>query len=323
LLRQKIERCGLGGYLHLTNDYPDFLDAMDSVLAEFRQIGALHDDGAPFTLQPKIAILHAWGALRSWTLSGHFHETDRHLLIHVLESLSGLPFDVKFISFEDVKDGCLANVDVVISAGDAGDAWSGGACWKDNAVVELLTEWVHNGGLFFGIGEPSAVEGFNSFLRMAHVLGVDIDKGERACHGRWAFDVSRVEGLIPQGAEIQAREGLFLTDGTARVLDAVNNIPSITLKEFGKGKGVYCAGFSVKAPMTKLLQNLIIYAKMGKLEAEGLTDDPYTECAVFPDAGKIVLINNSDVTRDTACVWKGKQYRAELEGKKMKILDLE
>ena len=34
-----------------------------------------------------------------------------HDLIHINEALSGLPVDVKFISFEDVKNGILKDVD--------------------------------------------------------------------------------------------------------------------------------------------------------------------------------------------------------------------
>lgn len=322
LLRQKIERCGLGGYLHLAKACPDFLGAMDAILGEFREIGALHDSGAPYALKPAIAILHAWGSLRSWTLSGHFHETDRHMLIHVLESLSGLPFDVRFISFDDVKNGRLDGIDVIISAGEAGDAWSGGDCWKDHAVVELLTGWVHSGGIFLGMGEASAAEGFSTFLRMAHVLGVDIDKGERACHGRWAFDPKAVEGLIPPEAAITARDGAVLTDGKAQAITSEGNVPLLTIKEFGKGKGIYCANYNVSQPMTRLLLNLIMYASTGNVTAEGLTEDPYTECAVYPDAGKLAFANNSAETRTAACVWKGKRYSAEIEAGKMKTVNL-
>ena len=331
LLRQKIERCGLGGYLHLTKDYPDFLDAMDDVLGEFRQISALHDKGAPYALKPKVAVLHSWGALRSWTLSGHFHETDRHMLIHALESLSGLPLDVKFISFDDVKSGALDGIDVIISAGEAGDAWSGGVNWNDSVVVELLTKWTHSGGVFLGIGEPSAVEGYNTFLRMAHVLGVDIDKGERACHGKWAFDVNKIDGLIPAQlgeTEISARKGVFLTDGKAQVLqsgtmpDANETVPVLTINKFGKGKGVYLANFSVNMPMTRLLQNLIIYASTDSLQAEGITDDIYTECAVYPQAGKIVFANNSGEVRSASCIWKGKKYSVQVQRGKITVLDI-
>ena len=68
------------------------------------------------------------GKLTFLDLVGHFHETYMHDLIHINEALSGLPVDVKFISFEDVKNGILKDVDVVINAGRAGSAWSGRGC---------------------------------------------------------------------------------------------------------------------------------------------------------------------------------------------------
>ena len=107
-----------------------------------------------------------------------------HDLIHVNEALSGLPVDVKFISFRDIKEGALEGVDVVINAGRAGSAWSGGENWKDDEVVTLLTKWVHEGGTFLGVNEPSAVEGYDTYFRMAHVLGIEIGRAscrERVC----------------------------------------------------------------------------------------------------------------------------------------------
>ncbi len=62
-----------------------------------------------------------------------------------------MPFDVEFISFDDLKNKGLDNYDVVINAGFAGSAWSGGEQWKDEKVVSLLTEWVNNGGAFIGV----------------------------------------------------------------------------------------------------------------------------------------------------------------------------
>lgn len=126
LLRAPIQRIGLGGYLHLTEDFPDFQDYIEEISDEFRQIQEYHKAGRPYAVKPKAAVLHYWGRLRSWTLSGHFHETYMHDLIHVNEALSGLPADVDFIGFEDVKAGALDQYDIVINAGRAGSAWSGG-----------------------------------------------------------------------------------------------------------------------------------------------------------------------------------------------------
>lgn len=115
---------------------------------------------------------------------------DMHDLIHINESLSGPPFDVRFYDFNDIKNGVLKDTDVLINAGAAGTAWSGGDAWNDEEVLRIITEWVCNGGTFIGVNEPSAASGYDSYFRMAHVLGIDEDTGDRVCHGRWTFDVS-------------------------------------------------------------------------------------------------------------------------------------
>lgn len=299
LLREKIDRIGLGGYLHLVEPFPDFCDYIEKVSDEFRLISSFHDAGKPFTIRTRVAILHSWGALRSWTLSGHFHETYMHDLIHVNEALSGLPVDVRFISFEDVKHGALKDVDVVINAGYAGSAWSGGENWKDDELVTLLTEWVHRGGTFLGVNEPSAVEGYDYYFRMAHVLGIDEDTGARVCHGKWSFEAEDAEKLIPAGADVKSRENLYLTDGSAKVLLADGERPVITVNSFGEGKGIYLASFRISLENTRLLYQLIRYAGGEGLSGLYMTDNLYTECAYYPESGKLVVINNSDREQTT------------------------
>ncbi len=295
LLRQPVDRIGLGGYLHLVEPYPDFCDYIETVGKEFRRIKSMHGDGGVYTLPCKVAVLHSWGSLRSWTLSGHFHETYMHDLIHVNEALSGLPVDVKFIDFEDVKAGALADVNIVINAGRAGTAWSGGDAWKDAALVETLQKWVYDGGVFIGVGEPSATEGYQTYFRMASVLGVDEDTGARVCHGRWQYDVNTdiAKKVFPEGAGVPARDHLYLTDGKADVLADANGIPTAAVHDFGKGRGIYLGGFEVNNANTRLLLNLMLYGLGLELDQNYLTDNAQAECAYYPASGKLVVINNS------------------------------
>lgn len=300
LLRAKIDRIGLGGYLHLVEPFPDFCDYIEKVSDEFRLIRSFHDAGKPYAIKTKVAVLHSWGALRSWTLSGHFHETYMHDLIHINESLSGLPVDVSFISFEDVKKGALKDVDVVINAGYAGSAWSGGDNWKDDEVVTILTKWVHDGGTFIGVNEPSAVDGYDYTFRMAHVLGIDEDTGARVCHGKWSFEAEDSEELLPEGATVQGKDHLYLTDGKAKVLMAdEDNRPLVTVNQFGKGKGIYLASFQTDLENTRMLYQLIRYAGGEGMSGLYMTDNLYTECAYYPESGKLVVINNSDSEQTT------------------------
>lgn len=328
LLREPVQRIGLGGYLHLVQDFPDFCDYIEQVANEFRTILGFHGEGAPYSIRTKVAVLHYWGKLRSWTLSGHFHETYMNDLIHINEALSGLPVDVRFISFEDVKNGALADVDVVINAGFAGSAWSGGDAWKDAEVLEKLTRFVYEGGTFIGVNEPSAVEGYDSFFRMANVLGVDEDTGAKLCHGKWFFEVQQDEKLMPEGSFVKKtgdyRKGVpYLTDGKAKVLAADGTVPTLTVNRFGKGYGIYLASFEKTIENTRMLLNLIRMAG-GELENDlYLTDNIYTECAYYPGSGQLVVINNSDQPQTTGVQTKNGRVEISLEAYATKMLAVE
>ena len=328
LLREPVQRIGLGGYLHLVQDFPDFCDYIEQVADEFRTILGFHGEGAPYSIRTKVAVLHYWGKLRSWTLSGHFHETYMNDLIHINEALSGLPVDVRFISFEDVKNGALADVDVVINAGFAGSAWSGGDAWKDAEVLEKLTRFVYEGGTFIGVNEPSAVEGYDSFFRMANVLGVDEDTGAKLCHGKWFFEVQQDEKLMPEGSFVKKtgdyRKGVpYLTDGKAKVLAADGTVPTLTVNRFGKGYGIYLASFEKTIENTRMLLNLIRMAG-GELENDlYLTDNIYTECAYYPGSGQLVVINNSDQPQMTGVQTKNGRVEISLEAYATKMLAVE
>lgn len=299
LLRCPVDRIGLGGYLHLTENFPDFCDYIEQLTDEFHMIQDFHKEGAPYCIKTKVAVLHFWGALRSWTLSGHFHETDKHDLIHINEALAGLPVEVSFLSFEDVKAGRLQDFDVVINAGYAGSAWSGGDVWKDDKLVEILTEWVYQGGTFIGVNEPSAVDGYDTYFRMAHILGVDEDTGARICHGKWSFEVSDSEGLVPQGAALASKPNRYLTDGTAKVVLAEEGTPLLTTRDFGSGKGIYLSSFQLTDANTRLLYQLIRYAGGEGITGMYMTDNLFTECAYYPESKKLVVINNSEETQHT------------------------
>ena len=300
LLREKIDRIGLGGYLSLAEPFPDFLDYIEKVADESRLIRSFHDAGKPYEIKTKVAVLTCWGKTRTWTLSGHFHETYMHDLIHIIEALSGLPIDVSFISFDDVKADRLSEFDVVINAGYAGSAWSGGDVWKDERVVSLLTEWAYHGGTFIGVNQPSAVEGYDSYFRMSHVLGVDQDTGARVCHGKWKFGVADDEGLLPEeGVALVAKENRFLTDGKAKTLLADDQNPVLTVNEFGKGKGIYLSEFIFTLANTRLLYQLIRYVGGEGILGKYMTDNLNTECAYYPESRKLVVINNSEEVQTT------------------------
>lgn len=299
LLREKIDRIGLGGYLHLVENYPDFVEYIAKISDEFRLIKGLHENGSPYKLNIKIAVLHCWGKLRSWTLSGHFHETYMNDLIHVNEALSGLPVDVDYISFEDLKTADISKYNVIINAGIGGSAWSGGEYWNDPIYEELISRFVYNGGTFIGINEPSLVSGYDTAFRMSSVLGADKNTIDKICHGKWSFEVKDIPNLIPDGALVPLRCKVHLTDGKANVIRSVNTDPTFIINSYGKGKGIYLSTFETSTPNNRMLLNILMYAADIPFDTNYITDNAYTECAYFPSDKKLIIINNSDRKQTT------------------------
>ena len=299
LARQCVDRIGLGGYLHLTVGQDAFNNAVRDMAVAFRVLKALHAKGAPAELPITVAVLHAWGSLRSWTLSGHFHETDRNPLIHVNEALSGLPVKVKFIDFEDVKKGALRDADVLINAGRAGDAWSGGDAWKSPEIVSEVTRFVWEGGSLIGVGEPSAAEGGGTRFALAHVLGVDQDDGAYACHAPWEVTTEMSDPFFVAGESLGETKGIRLTDPETRVLNARGDTPILTLHAFGRGKAVYMGNFFYTPAGARMLLEMLLYLTGRDGASAGITEDGMTECAWYPESRILLVMNNTPDSLET------------------------
>lgn len=303
LLRKPVDRIGLGGYLHLVEPFPDFCDYMEKVTDEFRLLKSFHQAGDPYVIPGKVMILTAWGSLRSWTCSGHLHEHPEVDLINVIESLSGLPFEVEFRSFDDiVADGIGSDVKVIINAGVLNSAWSGGDNWKRAEVVEKITEFVSNGGGFIGVNEPSAAEHSSQFFQLSHILGVDKDLGTKKCLGKYAYKVQADSFITAENKNIDLPicDGVYVLGKDTMVFAEKNGTPMVTAGSFDKGRSVYFSGYRFNLENTRLLMRAILYAGQNEKAMETyVCSNPMTECAYYPGSGKLVIINNTGDTQTT------------------------
>jgi beta-D-galactosyl-(1->4)-L-rhamnose phosphorylase len=328
LLRVPIDRIGLGGYLHLVQDFPDFVETIEHITQEFRTLKQLHAGGCPYTAPLKVAVLTAWGKLRSWVYVGHFiHGME---LYEVTESLAGLPVDVSFISFGDIlEQGIPKDVDVIINAGKAGTAWSGGEHWKNEKIVENITRWIAGGGGFIGIGEPSACQFSGQYFQLSHILGVDRETGlkssivkpECAVSVKSHFILEDIEGDIDFGKEI---DNVFIIDKVTQVLSEKDGTPKIAVRYFGKGKSIYLSGFKFAPENSRLLHRGLFWAA-GKQEDYGpwTCSNIKTDCAFFPDIKKLVMISSSDDTEKTKVFdGGGKAHDVSLKSHGLRIIDL-
>ena len=130
---------------------------MESVCNEFRELYENIKGTTPYCVK-RVAVLNCWGKMRAWGCHMVHHALyykQNYSYAGVIEMLSGAPFDVKFISFEDIKNDphLLDSLDVIINVGDADTAHTGGIWWEDPEISSAIRKFVWNGGGFIGVGE--------------------------------------------------------------------------------------------------------------------------------------------------------------------------
>jgi beta-D-galactosyl-(1->4)-L-rhamnose phosphorylase len=277
----------------------------------------LHIGDTPYKPDFKVAVLTAWGALRSWVCTGHFNRDNYYN--EVIESLSGLPLDVVFISFDDIiNNGIPANVKVIINAGSVDDAWSGGRYWTNPVVIEKISEWVAGGGGFIGVGQPTSARHGASFFQLSNILGVDQELGLTKTRTRYPFKANGKHFILDgnEGASFaNSVKTVHTLRGGAEVLSADGkNSVQVAANSFAGGRSVYMSGFEFLPENTRILHKAIFWA--AKKEAEyGVwhCDNPNTECAYFPNANTLIVINVGDKAQKTVVTGEGgKKYEVEV-----------
>ena len=307
ILRNPVDRIGYGGYLSLAYKFPKFVDCVEKIADEFREIYDIVKGGNPYC-KMKVAILNSWGKLRTWQthmVAHALHYKQIYSYLGVLESLSGMAVDVSFISFDDViESDILDKFDVVINAGDAGTAFSGGKIWKNETLVAKIREWVYNGGGFIGIGEPSAYEHGGRFFQLAQVLGVDKELGFSLSTDKY-FTKEKEQHFITEDVKKNSENGKDIFFGESmkniyalyentEILEFSDGEIHLSSHDFGKGRGIYIAGLPYSDENTRLLWRALHYAahKENEFNKWNCTN-VHCEVHIYPEKNKIAYINNS------------------------------
>mgnify|MGYP000746802560 CR=1 FL=1 len=300
ILRKPIDRIGYGGYLKLASEWPGFIEEIQSVVGEFRQIHENMNGTKSYVAPFKVAVLNCWGGLRKW-MSNQVHHAIWHRETYsaegVLECLSGMPFDVEFISFDDVKKGIPKDIRVIINVGDAYTSFSGAENWIDEAVVTTLRQFVDEGGGFIGVGEPTAYQHQGRFFQLADVLGVDREMG-------FSLSTDKYNEKNPQHFILEDIEGdIDFGEGTTRIyaqgdhyqiLAMDGEYSQLVVNQYGKGHGVYFAGLPYSPQNCRILLRAIYYAAGMEQEMKRYyVTNVDTEVTVFQKTQKIAVINNS------------------------------
>ncbi|WRS31184.1 1,3-beta-galactosyl-N-acetylhexosamine phosphorylase [Actinomycetaceae bacterium MB13-C1-2] len=340
IVRKPLDRIGYGGYLSLAMQFPEFIDQMEAIADEFRSI---HDNSAgelPANARPVIAILNSWGKLRTWQTYMVAHALwykQIYSYLGVVESLAGLPLDVRFISFEEVvtSDGAvLDEVDVLINAGARDTAFSGGREWDSPRLQALIRTFVWNGGGFIGVGGPTArTTDEGSIFALEDVLGLDMEIAWTLSHTRH-FEATDKPHFITADLTESMDTGedpgdIVATGAGVQILELREGSVKLAVNQYGDGRAVYVAGLPYSAQNARLLFRSCLWAANAEdeLDAVLITDNPEVEVAWYPGVNRAFVYNNANTTQHAVVRGAQKATRSvnieiELPANDSKWLDL-
>lgn len=331
ILRKPVDRIGYGGYLKLALQFPDFIDYITSVCNEFRELYAHVNGLQPFVMPFKVTVLNCWGKVRSWGthMSAHaLSYKEYYSYSGVVEALSGMPFDIQFMSFDDIlaDESCLDDAGVIINVGEAYDAFSGGEYWNNEKIVSAIRKFVHNGGGFIGIGEPSAYQREGKYFQLFDVLGIDKELGFSLSTDKYNWDVKEhfiTEGLPETLNFGEEMKNIYALPET-QIVRMKNRNVNLAVNDYGKGHAVYMSGLPFSFENARLLYRSLFFAA-GKQEEikKWYSDNYFVEINVYPSTNSFCVVNNT-YEPQTAIVYKGDgtSFTVELEESEIKWFDI-
>ena len=326
ILRKPIDRIGYGGYLKLALQFPEFVDYVESVCNEFRELYENIKGTTPYCVK-RVAVLNCWGKMRAWGCHMVHHALyykQNYSYAGVIEMLSGAPFDVKFISFEDIKNDphLLDSLDVIINVGDADTAHTGGIWWEDPEISSAIRKFVWNGGGFIGVGEPSGHPYQGHILQLASVLGVEEENGFTLNYDKYNWEQNPNHFILADVAgEVDFGEGkksIYAYEGTDILVQKDKDV-QMAANAFGNGRSVYISGLPYSFENSRVLYRAILWAAHGEeILHKWFSTNYNVEVHAFVANGKYCVVNNTYVPQDTTVYTDTGSFDLHLEANEIR-----
>ena len=331
ILRKPIDRIGYGGYLKLACQFPDFIDYVESVCNEFRELYENIKGTTPYCCKT-VAVLNCWGKMRAWGCHMVHHalyQKQNYSYAGVIEALSGAPYHVKFLSFDDIKadPAVLDGVDVLLNIGDGDTAHTGGYLWEDPAVTAAIRGFIHRGGGFIGVGEPSGHQYQGRYFQLAGALGVEKETGFTLNYDKYNWDEHPDHFILADCTKPvdfgEGKKSIYALPGTEILVQREKEV-QMAVHDFGSGRCVYISGLPYSFENTRILHRAILWsAHDEKSLQQWYSSNFHVEVHAFVANGKYCVVNNTYEPQETTVFrGDGSSFPLSLEANEIRWFDI-
>jgi 1,3-beta-galactosyl-N-acetylhexosamine phosphorylase len=299
ILRSPLERIGYGGYLKLAYSFPEFVEYVETVCDEFRIIKENVKNAKPYSLV-RIAVLNVWGEMRAWGCHMVHHalyQKQNYSYAGVIEILSGAPYEVSFISYEDILEDStlLEKFDVIVNVGDMDTAHTGGYYWRNPQIVTLVCHFIAAGGGFIGVGEPTGHLWEGRILQLASALGVEKENGFTLGYNKYNWE--EVSHFVTEGiGEIDFGENaknIYALEDTQVLIQRDEEV-LLAVNDYFAGRCVYMGGLPYSPQNARLLHRAVLWSSGQEEKVKTwCTNNVQVDVQYYPKNGVYCVCNNT------------------------------
>ena len=235
---------------------------------------------------------------------------------------------MRFISFDDIRSNAaiLDDIDVIINVGDADTAHTGGVEWEDPLISSAIRSFVHRGGGFIGVGEPSGHQYQGRFLQLSSLLGVEKETGFTLNYDKYNWE--QIDGhfiLADCQGEVDFGEGkksIYALPGAEVLIEREKEV-QLAVNAYGEGRSVYISGLPYSFENSRLLYRAILWASRAEKDINKWFSANYNvEVHAFVKNGKFCVVNNTYVPQDTIVYTDDGSFELHLEANEIRWYEI-
>ena len=189
-------------------------------------------------------------------------------------------------------------------------------------MSSAVKAFVHRGGGFIGVGEPSGHQYQGRYLQLANVLGVEKETGFTLGYDKYNWEehpehfiLSDCKGEVDFG---EGKKSIYALEGTEILVQREKEV-QMAVNAFGDGRSVYISGLPYSFENSRILYRAILWSAHGEeLLHKWFSSNYNVEVHAFVKNGKYCVVNNTYEPQDTTVYTDGGSFQLHLDSNEIR-----